>query len=51
MSAECLSLVGLGFFSAFQLEGDWMSIFGHVDAPLGLCLITQCLVSAGWADG
>lgn len=44
--------VGLGFFPAFQLEGDWMSIFGHVGAPLdGLCLITQCLVSAGWADG
>lgn len=33
-------------------EGDWTSIFGHVGAPLdGLCLITRCLVSAGWADG
>lgn len=29
-----------------------MSIFGHVGALLdGLCLIIQCLVSAGWGDG
>lgn len=33
-------------------EGDWMSIFGHLAAPVnGLCLITLCLLSAGLADG
>lgn len=33
-------------------EGDWMSIFGHVGAPAdALCLITRCLLSAGWPVG
>lgn len=39
-------------FPRGRREDDWMSIFGHVGALVdGLCLITQCLVSAGYADG
>lgn len=44
--------VGLGSFSSPSERLGWMSILGHVGAPIhGLCLITQCLVSAGRADG
>lgn len=44
--------MGSFLFPLTETEDDWMSIFGHVGALLdGLCLIIQCLVSAGWGDG